>query len=127
MAKVSNTAKLAQAIAKRIIAEQTFARLAIGQDAAIIAAHEVFQMGPGRARAFRDAYVEAMNWIAGLYVDDADLNRDETLAYAKTKRDEIICKIVGPDNFVPFDLSYGAAYMDEARRIRIKMKEDKTE
>lgn len=34
--------------------------------------------------------------------------------------DELIRSIVGDENFVPFDISYGQAYMDEAKRIRVK-------
>lgn len=110
---------LAQRIAKEIVAEQTKARLSLAFDAAILAAHEVFEMGPGRAGAFRKAYVEAIEEMAGLFVDDADLHGDKKLEYAKAKRDEAIRRIVGEDNFVPFEISYGAAYMDELNRIRV--------
>ena len=108
---------------KQIVAEQTQARLSLAFDAAILAAHEVFGMGPGRAEAFRKAYVEAIEEMAGLFVDDADLHGDKKLEYAKAKRDEAIRRIVGEDNFVPFEISYGAAYMDELNRIRV-MKEE---
>ena len=37
--------------------------------------------------------------------------------------DELILSIVGPELFVPFDQIYGDAYIDEAKRIRIRMKE----
>lgn len=83
-------------------------------------------MGPGRAESFRRAYVAAMDELAGLFVDDAGQKPgqgDREIFYAKAKRDEIIRRIVGEENFVPFDVSYGAAYMDELKRIRI-MKED---
>ena len=108
-----------QARVKQIVAEQTKARLSLAFDAAILAAHEVFEMGPGRAGAFRKAYVEAIEEMAGLFVDDADLHGDKKLEYAKAKRDEAIRRIVGEDNFVPFEISYGAAYMDELNRIRV--------
>ena len=113
---------LAQRIAKEIVAEQTRARLSLGLDAAIIAAHEALGMGPGRAENFRRAYVTAMDELAGMFVDDAGerpSEGDREIVYAKAKRDEIIRKIVGEANFVPFDVSYGAAYMDELKRIRI--------
>lgn len=113
---------LAQRIAKEIVAEQTRARLSLGLDAAIIAAHEALGMGPGRAESFRAAYVAAMDELAGMFVDDAGKKAgqgDREIVYAKAKRDEIIRKIVGEENFVPFDVSYGAAYMDELKRIRI--------
>lgn len=117
---------LADRIARQIVAEQTRARLSLGMDAAIIAAHEALGMGPGRAESFRRAYVAAMDELAGLFVDDAGQKPgqgDREIVYAKAKRDEIIRRIVGEENFVPFDVSYGAAYMDELKRIRI-MKEE---
>lgn len=119
MSKPSATARLAEEIARRIVANQTRARLAIAMDAALIAAHEVLQLGPGRAAAFSDAYGRAMEQLATLYIDDCDKNKDKGLDYAKGTRDRIIKAIVGEDNFVPFDKSYGTAVMDELRRIRI--------
>lgn len=110
---------MADKIARRIVAEQTRARIMLSFDAAIIAAHEVFHMGPGRAAAFANAYNEAMEQLAGLYVDDAEQHGDKRIEYAKGKRDELILRIVGPENFVPFDVAYGAAYFDELRRIRL--------
>ena len=110
---------LADRIARKLVAEQTKARLSLGMDAAIIAAHRALGMGPGRAEKFRKEYVAAMEELAELFIDDCDSNGDKKLAYAKAKRDEAIRRFVGDDNFVPFDLSYGAAYMDELKRIRI--------
>ena len=104
---------------RRIVAEQTRARLALGFDAAIIAAHKTFGMGPGRAAAFANDYNEAMEFLADLYVSDCEDNRDKQIDYAKGKRDEIIRKIVGEQNFVPFDKTYGLAQFDELRRIRV--------
>ena len=40
---------LADRIARKLVAEQTKARLSLGYDAAIIAAHRALGMGPGRA------------------------------------------------------------------------------
>ena len=110
---------MADRIARRIVAEQTRARIMLSFDAAIIAAHEVFHMGPGRAAAFANAYNEAMEQLAGLYVDDCDKHGDKRIDYAKGKRDELILSIVGPENFVPFDVAYGEAYIDELKRIRV--------
>ena len=129
MPKQSAVMKIAWQIARKIIAEQTFARLAIGHDAAMIAAHRVFDMGPKRAKAFDAEVKAAMSELAVLFTMDADENNDAALTYAKAKRDELILSIVGPDLFVPFDQIYGAAYIDEAHRIRIRMdlqKEDNT-
>lgn len=124
MAKKSGTAMLADLIAKRIVAEQTKARMAMSADAAVIAAHEAFGMGPGRAKLFAEKYNEALEWLADLFINDADKegNGDRDLFYAKGKRDELIRSIVG-DDFVPFDLAYGRAYIDELKRIRIGREE----
>ena len=113
---------LAQRLAKQLVAEQTQARIMLGFDAAIMAAHEVFNMGPGRAAAFSAAYHEAMEELAGMYIDDADENGDHHMEYAKAKRDEAIRRIVGEENFVEFDRAYGAAYMDELMRIRVSQR-----
>lgn len=110
---------LADRIARNIVAEQTKARLSMSYDAAIMAAHEALGMGPGRAAVFREAYNDAMEELAELFVDDCDKHCDKKLVYAKAKRDEAILKIVGEENFVPFDYSYGMAYMDELKRIRL--------
>ena len=117
--KQSTTMMIADMIARKIIGEQTKARLAMGFDAAIIAAHEVLGMGPGRAAAFAEAYSNAMEQLAEMYISDCDDNKDNQLVYAKAKRDELIRKIVGDENFAPFDLVYGQAYMDELKRVRI--------
>lgn len=123
MSRKNQTLLLAERIARQLVAEQTRARLMLGFDAAILAAHEVFQLGPGRAAAFADAYNEAMEKLASLYVDDAEENHDRHIDYAKGTRDELIRRIVGDENFVEFDRAYGEAYMDELKRIRV-MKEE---
>lgn len=118
MAKPSMMVKMAQEMCKQLVAEQTRTRLALGFDAAILAAHEVFGMGPGRAAAFGQAYHKAMEQLASLYLDDARENKDEKIDYAKGTRDALIRKIVGEDNFVPFDRFYAPVYIDELRRVR---------
>lgn len=122
--KRSGTAMMADMIARKIVAEQTRARMAMSADAAVIAAHETFGMGPGRAKIFAENYNQALEWLADLFVGDADKagNGDKDLYYAKGKRDELIRRIVGED-YVPFDLAYGRAYMDELRRIRVRKDE----
>lgn len=110
---------VANRMASAIVAEQTKARIALGFDAAIIAAHEVFGMGPGRAAAFANAYNEAMEQLADLIVTDGQQNKDDKVEYAKAKRDEVILKIVGEKNFQPFDSVYGYVYIDELQRLRI--------
>ena len=118
MAKKSMMVLMAQEMCRKLVAEQTKPRLALGCDAAVIAANRVFHMGPGRAAAFAQAYNEAMEELATLFLDDARENKDAGIDYAKGKRDEIIRKIVGEENFVPFDRFYAAVYVDELRRVR---------
>ena len=119
MAKQSVVLRMAQEMCRKLVAEQTRARLSISFDAALIAAHEVLQLGPGRAQAFANAYSDAMNELAELFISDCDENHDKQIVYAKAKRDELICSIVGEANFVPFDVSYGNAVMDELKRVRV--------
>lgn len=77
----------------------------MGQDAAMIAAHAVLQMGPGRAEAFCAAYIEAMNSMARMACDDQ--KDDPEFVYAKAKIDEQIRAIVGEKNFAPWEERYG--------------------
>lgn len=109
---------LANKIARQIVADQTKARICISFDAAIMAANKTFHMGPSRSAEFANNYNEALEQLATLFISDCEENHDKQIEYAKGKRDEIILKIVGKENFVPFDTMYGATYMDELRRIR---------
>lgn len=77
----------------------------MGQDAAMIAAHDVLQMGPGRAQDFCVAYIEAMNRMARMVCEDQ--KDDKEFVYAKAKIDEQIRTIVGEKNFVPWEGRYG--------------------
>ena len=79
--------------------------LQMGQDAAMIAAHDVLQLGPGRAEAFCVAYREAINDMARRVVDDQ--MDDPEFVYAKAKIDEMIKSIVGPEKFAPWEERYG--------------------
>lgn len=77
----------------------------MGQDAAMIAAHDVLQLGPGRAKDFCVAYITAMNQMARMVVDDQKDDRE--FVYSKAKIDEQILSIVGPENFQPWEERYG--------------------
>lgn len=77
----------------------------MGQDAAMMAAHDVLGMGPGRASDFCAAYIEAMNGMARMVVEDQ--KDDKEFVYAKAKIDEKIRSIVGEKNFVPWEERYG--------------------
>ena len=71
-------------------------------DAAMIAANEVFQMGPGRAEAFASAFSQALTDIAEMAVSDT-----KDLEYSKAKLDERLKGICG-EKFVPWDIRYRA-------------------
>ena len=116
MSRKNTVVLIAQQTAKKIVAEQTRARLMIGFDAAVIAAHETLQLGPGRAAAFANAFHEALDDLAELYLQDY---QDKEMEYGKGKRDEVIRKILGEANFVPYDRMYGETYLDELDRIRV--------
>ena len=79
--------------------------LQMGQDAAMIAAHDVLRLGPGRAEDFCVAYREAINDMARRVVDDQ--MDDPEFVYAKAKIDEQIRAIVGEDKFQPWEVRYG--------------------
>ena len=69
-------------------------------DAALIAANDVLQLGPGRAKEFADAYSQALTEIANMAVDDT-----KDLEYSKAKLDERLKQICG-ENFVPWEGRY---------------------
>ena len=76
----------------------------MGLDAGMIAANEVLQMGAGRAEEFKQVYIETVNEMARMTVDDA--KDDPEFVWAKAKVDERIKKIVGEDKFVPWEERY---------------------
>ena len=93
-----------QAIYEERYKKQIAIAMQMGLDAAMIAASDVLQMGPGRAERFRTAYISAVNEIAHMtVVEDKD---DPNMEWTKAKVDERIKRIVGSENFVPWDERY---------------------
>ena len=76
----------------------------IGMDAAIIAAHDVLQLGKGRAEQFGARYIEAVNEISKLIVDDSKDDKD--CVYSRAVLDRQIKSIVGEKNFAPWEERY---------------------
>ena len=72
-------------------------------DAAMIAANEVFNMGPIRAKAFADAFSFALTEIATMTISDG--KTDKELWFTKSKLDERLKQICG-DNFQPWEERY---------------------
>ena len=78
--------------------------LQMGLDAAMMAANKVLKLGKGRAEEFGIEYMAAIQEIAELIIDDGKDDKD--LVYSKEKLDQKICRIVGKDNFEPYDIRY---------------------
>ena len=78
--------------------------LQIAQDAAMIAANEVLQMGPKRAPDFAAVMRDTVNEIAGVMLDDQ--KNDEKFAYTRGVVDRRLKKICG-ENFQPWEVRYG--------------------
>lgn len=78
----------------------------MAMDAAMIAANELFNMGPGRAPRFRDLYNTALSEMADLMNADGYKHNDKELVFSRAKIDERIKRIVGEENFVPWDDRY---------------------
>lgn len=78
--------------------------LQIAQDAAMIAANEVLQMGPGRAKEFAAEMRDVVNEIADVMLKDQ--KDDEKFAYTRGVVDRRLKKICG-ENFVPWEERYG--------------------
>lgn len=78
--------------------------LQLAQDAAMIAANEVLQMGPGRAPDFAAVMRDTVNEITGVMLDDQ--KDDEKFAYTRGVIDRRLKKICG-EHFVPWEERYG--------------------
>ena len=78
--------------------------LQLAQDAAMIAANEVLQMGPDKAPEFAAAMRDVVNEIADVMLKDQ--KDDEKFAYTRVVIDRRLKKICG-ENFVPWEERYG--------------------
>lgn len=106
-------AKMLMQARKTVSTEYADIRGQIDLDGAMMAANEVFQMGPGRARQFRDAMVRYVNEISELFVEDS--KGDTSLTYAKHTLDKRMVEIVGEENFVSWDERYGRQVLRKQR------------
>ena len=73
------------------------------EDAAILAANEVFQRRGEKLVEYRDAYRRWASEIANMTIEDA--KGDRSLEYTKYKIDGILRDLLG-DNFVPWEDRY---------------------
>lgn len=78
--------------------------LQIAQDAAMIAANEVLQMGPKRAPDFAAVMRDTVNEIADVMLKDQ--KDDEKFVYTREVVDRKLKKICG-ENFQPWEVRYG--------------------
>lgn len=78
----------------------------IMQDAAFLAAADVFHMGPGRCEAFGVAIREYVNEMARMMC--ADQKSDPEYVYTREKVDERMRQICG-EKFEPWEVRYGEA------------------
>lgn len=105
MSRKSNLAAVINREVQRRLSDYTNCRMQMAFDAAVLAANEVFNMGAARAAAFGEAFIRYSDEIAGLFTEDG--KSDDTLEYSKATLDRRIKKIVGNENFVPFNERYG--------------------
>ena len=75
-------------------------------DAAMLAAHDVFGLGPGRAAKFMQAVKDNFQNMERMALSDAD-GGDQEIWYTRAKLDEALRAIVGEENFKPFEVRYG--------------------
>lgn len=74
-------------------------------DAAMLAAHDVFGLGPGRAARFMQAVKDNYHEMSEMALKDA-ADGDEEIWYTRSKLDEQLLAIVGKENFQPFEVRY---------------------
>lgn len=94
-------AKKLQAVMDTRLARQQMIDMQMAKDAALIAAAEVFHMGPGRTPAYSAAFDQAIHDIAAMTVEDT-----KDMEYTKTKLDQRLRQICG-EHFVPWGERYG--------------------
>ena len=86
--------------ANQIIMETRHIHTQMCLDAAMIAANEVFNMGPSRVEAFCNAFSDALVSIAKMTVSDTP-----DMEYTKAKLDQRLKQICG-DKFQPWEERY---------------------
>ena len=89
--------------ANRIVAATRHIQTQMCLDAAMIAANEVFNMGPTRCQEFASAFSEALKTIAETTIKDG--KDDKELWYTKDSLDKRLVKICG-EHFVPWEERY---------------------
>lgn len=99
--KQSALLKIARAEVNRQLADRTAVHTQMCMDAAVIAANEVFNLGPSRVDRFCKAFSDALMELAEMTVSDT-----KDMVYTKEKLDDRMKKICG-SSFQPWDVRYG--------------------
>lgn len=73
-------------------------------DAAILAAHEVFQRRGDKLAEFHEAFCKWANAIAETTLDDA--KDDRSIEYTKGKIDRMLLDVLGEEHFQPWEERY---------------------
>lgn len=95
-----------------ILVQRENAAVNMGKDAALMAASQVLKLGPGRAKAFCEAFDTAMLEMLHMCADEVtntigpDGKPDQSIEYTRHKIDSRIKAIVGEENFEPFEVRY---------------------
>lgn len=76
----------------------------MGLDAAVFAANDVLGLGAGRAGKFCKSYIEYMNKMAGMIMEDS--KDDKNIEYSRVQIDSRLKSIIGEENFAPWDERY---------------------
>ena len=82
-------------------------------DAAILAAHEVFQRRGEKLVEFYNTFVALANEIAEMSIEDA--KDDKTLGYTKGKLDRQLQAILG-DDFIPWEERYAPSNLKKLEK-----------
>lgn len=93
--------------------------LQVCADAFLLACHEVFQMGPGRAEKALNAYRDKVMAIMDGIIQDGpkkDGSGDEDLTYFWTDLDRALFQTVGEKNFTPHEERYSGVGQRLLRR-----------
>lgn len=104
MSRKNNLVAVIEREVRRRLEQYTAVRMRMAADAALMAANDVFQCGPGRANEFVGKFIDYCNWIAEIFVEDS--KDDPELVYSKAVLDRRIKAIMGEEHFRPYETRY---------------------
>lgn len=107
--------RLAEALKRDEYEGKLFTGVQMVTDAAVIAAAQVFGMGPARCERFVGAMTECLNEISALINDDGLSDWD--IVYTKEKIDRRMRRICG-EKFEPWEVRYDHKRSDQSNKSR---------